>query len=181
VINALVHRDDSAYEGGVSLPLSPSRLEVGNLGSLPQGLSGDELASNHISRPHHPDLAHVFFLRGLIERIGIGARRIVTVCREAALPPPRWELKGGGVSQTLKLTPAGEKLPAHLNPRQRQFLRSVEPGQRTRVQEYHRRFAPAESRRHVQTDLAQLTDLGYLRREGSGPATDYVRTDFTTA
>jgi ATP-dependent DNA helicase RecG len=84
VINARVHRDDSAYDGGVSLTLSPLRFEVWNPRSLPEGLSGEELPFRHISRPHHPDIAHVFFLRGLIEGIGIGARRIVTECREAA-------------------------------------------------------------------------------------------------
>lgn len=178
MMNALIHRDYAAYDGSVSIGMYPDRIEYWNPGSLPAGMSVQELPRGGVSRPHNPDIAHVFFLRGLIERFGVGARRIVTECAEAGLPEPEWEIRAGGIALTLRLTAPTRRAPRHsLNPRQEAFLHDTAETTQINIQEYHRRYAPDVSDRQARTDLAQMTDMGHLRRLGNGPATVYVRTE----
>jgi ATP-dependent DNA helicase RecG len=70
-------------------------------GSLPEGTTIEDLAAGSVSRPPNPDIAHVFFLRGFVERVGIGTQRIVEECRAAGLPDPKWSLRAGGISLVL--------------------------------------------------------------------------------
>jgi ATP-dependent DNA helicase RecG len=177
LMNALIHRDYEAFHGGVSISLYPDRVEIWNSGVLPEGLTIDDIKRGSISRPRNPDMAHVFYLRGLIERLGIGGRLIVHECREAGLPEPEWELVGGGVLLTLW---SGEGRPKEaapvLNARQAAFLRQAAAGDELRVPDYHQRFAPDLSERRARLDLAELVEAGYLSRLGRARATVYLRT-----
>jgi ATP-dependent DNA helicase RecG len=40
----------------------------------------------------------VFYLRGLMERIGRGGQLIINACRDYGLPPPRWADRPTGVT-----------------------------------------------------------------------------------
>lgn len=176
MMNALVHRDYTAYDGSILIGMYPDRIEYWNPGVLPIGLSVQELRRGGISRPHNPDIAHIFFLRGLIERFGVGARRIVSECAEAGLPEPKWEIRASGIALTLRLAePAQPVSPHALNPRQETFLQDAPHS--INIQEYHRQYAPLVSERQARTDLAQLTQWGYLRRSGNGPSTIYIKTN----
>jgi ATP-dependent DNA helicase RecG len=178
VMNALVHRDYAAFDGGVSISIFPTRIEIWNSGRLPEGLSVEDLKRGSISRPHNPDIAHVFFLRGFIERVGIGARRIVTECLDAGLPEPTWEERAGGLLLTLRQPePHRDISPLDLSLRQIAFLEETTPGQRLTAAQYHDRFARGVSDRQARQDLTQLVDAGFLSRIGSGRSTFYVRTD----
>ena len=177
LVNALMHRDYAAFDGGVAVRLYADRVEFWNSGALPQGMTVETIREGYVSRPHNPDIAHIFLLRGLAERMGIGARRIVAECAEAGLPEPTWEEKGGGILLTLRRLPAVEspKRSISLNRRQSAFLEQTPVGGRITAQEYHRRFAADVSDRQARTELGQLIEMGYMRREGSGPATAYER------
>lgn len=50
--------------------------------------------------PYNPDIAHMVFLRGFIEKIGRGTILIADACRKAGLKAPSWEIG----DQTVKLT-----------------------------------------------------------------------------
>ncbi len=178
LVNALMHRDYAAFDGGVAIRMYPDRVEFWNSGALPQGMTVATLRQGYVSRPHNPDIAHIFLLRGLAERMGIGARRIVAECLEAGLPEPTWEEKGGGILLTLRRTPALKSSNRHipLSRRQSAFLEQMLPGEHITAQEYHRRFASDVSDRQARTELGQLVEMGYMRREGRGPATAYERT-----
>jgi ATP-dependent DNA helicase RecG len=117
VMNALTHRDYAAFDGQLSIQIKSAQIEIWNPGRLPEGMTVQDLPRGHVSRPPNPNIAHVFFLRGLIERVGIGTQRIVQECQAAGLPDPVWELRAGGVSLTLRL-PA-----SILSERQVAFLR----------------------------------------------------------
>jgi ATP-dependent DNA helicase RecG len=101
VLNALVHRDYSASDGGVSISLRPNRLEIWNSGEPLPPLTIQDLERAGVSRPHNPDIAHVFYLRGLVERVGIGVRTIKQECAKAGLPEPEWAQVAGGIRLTL--------------------------------------------------------------------------------
>ena len=103
---------------------------------------------------------------------------IIEECARAGLPEPEWKIGGSGITLTIRSRrPAGTPVASDLNLRQRDFLATVKTGDRVSVGEYAKQFAKAVSQRQARTDLAQMTAAGYLRRQGRGPSTAYVRTD----
>ncbi|MHB1461114.1 MAG: Fic family protein [Armatimonadota bacterium] len=101
LVNAFSHRDYSDYSGGIAVHIYPHRLEIWNSGSLPYGVSLDSLISGHISILRNPDIAHVLYLRGLMEKLGRGSVLIQKACEERGLPKPTWSSEEGhGVTLT---------------------------------------------------------------------------------
>ena len=64
LVNAFCHRDYSIVGGSVSLGIYDDRLEIWSDGTLPFGLSVDDLKRDHLSRPRNPLIAEVFYRRG---------------------------------------------------------------------------------------------------------------------
>lgn len=90
LINALAHRDYSAFSGGIGIHIFPRRLEIWNSGSFPNGITGESLAKGHISVLRNPDIAHALYLRGLMEKVGRGSVLMIRQCKENGLPAPVW-------------------------------------------------------------------------------------------
>lgn len=88
VMNALVHRDYSLSSASMSVIIYSDRIEVFNSGKSP--LKAVELKKSHLSLPVNPDIAHMVFLRGYIEKIGRGTIKIMDACKAAGLKAPRW-------------------------------------------------------------------------------------------
>ncbi|HMN06192.1 MAG TPA: putative DNA binding domain-containing protein [Flavobacteriales bacterium] len=101
LINALVHRDYASPSGGVSIHIYPTRMEITNAGSLPEGVTPESLAEGQISVLRNPDIAHVVYLRGLMEKAGRGSVLIIKECAEHGLPAPTWTSTKAGVTLTL--------------------------------------------------------------------------------
>ncbi|UYZ65336.1 RNA-binding domain-containing protein [Hymenobacter weizhouensis] len=185
LLNAIVHRDYSRSDGSISLSLFPRYLEIWNAGGLPEGVTLKNLREGGISRPRNPDLAHVLLLRGLIERMGIGGRRIIEACKNAGLPAPKWEEKAGGMLLTLRLPGAastatigeGARSTAELNPRVWKFLATLTAGQEFTGRDYQQQAAGEVSERQSRLDLAQMLKARAIERRGSGKNTYYVRTE----
>jgi ATP-dependent DNA helicase RecG len=57
----------------------PNKLEITNTGASPYKQS--ELKKNHLSMPFNPDIAHMAFLRGYMEKIGRGTLKIIDACK----------------------------------------------------------------------------------------------------
>jgi len=176
LMNAIVHRDYAAFDGGISISIYSDRIEFWSSGELPDGMTVRDLKEERISRLRNPDIAHVFWLRGFVEAFGTGAARILKQCALAGLPEPEWRVGGGGVRLIIRSALAAATPPAELNSRQRALLESLRSGDPVTVAEYSRQYAPNVSDRQARSDLSQLTSWGYLRREGRGPSTVYVRT-----
>jgi len=174
VLNAVQHRDYEAYDGGISVVIRPHSVEIWNSGALPAGMTVDDLKREHHSRPHNPDIAHIFFLRGYVERIGSGAGRMIKWCRNAGLSDPEWRQDSGGISVILRKVRGR----AVLNQRQEKLLLDMDPGAVLSTSEFKKRFSVSD--RQARNDLADLVKAGYLRRTGSGPATRYIRTEKET-
>ncbi|MBI1291006.1 transcriptional regulator [bacterium] len=102
IVNALAHRDYSSPTGGVAVHIYPDRLEFWNSGQLPEGVTPDNLMKGHLSILRNPDLAHVLYVRGLMEKVGRGSVLIVQHCSEAKLPPPEWTTGDEGVRLILR-------------------------------------------------------------------------------
>ena len=61
VVNAFVHRDYSIPGGAVSIAIYDDRLEIWSDEGLPFGLTTEELAKEHLSRPRYPPVILVLF------------------------------------------------------------------------------------------------------------------------
>ncbi|KFN40858.1 MAG: transcriptional regulator [Sulfuricurvum sp. MLSB] len=77
LINAVAHKD---YGSGTPIQISvyDDKLMIWNAGDLPQGWSVETLKQKHPSKPFNPDIAHIFFLAGLIESWGRGIDKIIS-------------------------------------------------------------------------------------------------------
>ena len=172
LLNALQHRDYEAYDGSIIIKITPRGISIWNPGVLPEGMTVKELTRVHYSRPRNPDIAHAFFLRGMVERIGSGTSRILMALREADLPDAQWQVVSGGVEITLLLS----RLGVELNERQRNALGSMSEGDTITSAEYREQFARSVSDRQARSDLNELIKRGLLVRRGSGKSTRYERT-----
>ena len=100
VINALMHRDYSSHSSSVSISIYPDSFVISNSGHLPDDLKVSELKKNHRSHPVNPDIAHIVFLKGLIDKLGRGTIRVVELCKEEGLKEPVWKDSNDGVILT---------------------------------------------------------------------------------
>jgi len=91
LINAFAHRDYSSASGGIAIHVFPRRLEIWNSGSLPPGVTSETLYRGQLSVLRNPDIAHVLYLRGLMEKAGRGSVLMVQECEKNGLSPPKWQ------------------------------------------------------------------------------------------
>ena len=101
VMNALVHRDYSLPTASMSVIIYSDKIEVFNSGKSP--LKASELKKSHLSMPVNPDIAHMVFLRGYIEKIGRGTIKIMDTCKAAGLKAPSWTTTGKSVKLAFPL------------------------------------------------------------------------------
>jgi ATP-dependent DNA helicase RecG len=87
LLNAIAHKD---YGSGAPIQISvyPDRILFWNNGFLPDEWTVEKLKTKHPSQPYNPDIAHTFFLAGMIEAWGRGINKIFQACLESGLVPP---------------------------------------------------------------------------------------------
>ena len=86
LLNALVHR---TYMGAtIQMRVYDDRLSIWNEGTLPYGLSLEDLKKEHSSRPRNPVLANACFLGGYIDSWGRGTLKVINSCKDAGLIEP---------------------------------------------------------------------------------------------
>lgn len=100
IINALMHRDYSSFSSSVTISVYPDKFVVSNSGKLPDDIKVKDLKKNHDSHPVNPDIAHIVFLNGLIDKLGRGTIRVVEECNDAGLRVPTWKETSSGVVLT---------------------------------------------------------------------------------
>jgi ATP-dependent DNA helicase RecG len=98
VLNALVHRDYSSSSASISIIIYSDKIEISNSGKSP--LKANELKKNHLSMPVNPDIAHIVFLRGYIEKMGRGTLKVIDACKKQGLKVPLWKTSDTGVKLT---------------------------------------------------------------------------------
>jgi len=100
IINALMHRDYSSFSSSVTISVYPDRFIISNSGKLPDDIEVKDLKNNHDSHPVNPDIAHIIFLNGFIDKLGRGTIRVVEECKDAGLRVPSWKETSSGVVLT---------------------------------------------------------------------------------
>lgn len=176
VMNALVHRDYTRH-GVVAIEIATTTIRIASPGGLPDDVTPADLQRRHSSVPRNPDIAHVCFLRGLIEKIGRGTQRIIEDCRQAGLRPPKWQTTMAETVLTLSRRASSSASAAvGLTPRQREILAVLDPGDEVRVEDLRKVLKRKVTERTIRSDLQKLVDGGWLRRIGQARSTAYVRT-----
>ncbi len=79
----------------------------------------------------------------------------------------------GGITVVLRW----QKVSLEINERQRKLLKALIPGEATNMTKYRKEFAKEVKERQARTDLKELVGLAYLRVQGKGRSTEYVRTE----
>jgi predicted HTH transcriptional regulator len=172
LVNAIAHRDYHS-NASVEVRLFQDRLEIWNPGSLPGTLTMDSLRQDHPSVPYNPLLAESLYLARYIERVGSGTQTMIELCREAGLPEPHFEQRGGFFVTTLWrdwLTP--EVLAGlDLNTRQIEALKYLRSYRVITNTEYQ--TAVGCPQRTATRDLNELVQKGIVELEGKGRGAQY--------
>jgi ATP-dependent DNA helicase RecG len=172
ITNAVCHRD-YADTGNVQVRIFDHGLEVWNPGTLPTGLTVDDLRWNHESRPRNKLIARVFFLIRYIEQFGTGTGRMIEDCRRAGIPEPEFESRTSSFRVVFRKAIPVERRFAEegLNERQLKALGLVaERGQITLSEFTQLMEMP---KRTLQRDIQGLVKKGLLVKHGTGKATWY--------
>lgn len=99
LLNALVHKK---YMGAaIQIRVFDDKLSIWNEGTLPNGMTVDNLKTEHNSKSPNPVLADACFKAGYIDTWGRGTLKIFKACEEAGLPEPQIIEKDGGIEVTL--------------------------------------------------------------------------------
>lgn len=77
IINAIVHNDYS-YENVPTIRLFENHIEIISVGGLPEGIEKEEFLNSYIS-PKNPQLMKIFRDLALVEHMGTGIFRILSV------------------------------------------------------------------------------------------------------
>lgn len=174
LVNALAHRDYASFAGGVTVEVYPDHVEIWNTGKLPNGWDARKLRSPHPSLPSNPDIAHVLYVRGYMERIGRGTLKMIQTCQDEGLALPKWQADTDGVRLTL-FSRLHINKDLDLNERQQTLLNKLVPGAAITSSDYHMQFAQGITERQARRDLSAMVEAGVLVLEGHGPTSRYVR------
>jgi len=154
LVNAFAHRDYSNFSGGIIINIYPDRLEIENTGKFPEGVTPETLVKGHISVLRNPDIAHVLYLRGFMEKMGRGSVLIQKACTDRGLPLPQWLQTEQGVRLTFFAHPGTQKITQEINVGIKRMLNVLDGDM---------------SRRELQ-NLLNLKDEGHFRKTYLKPA-----------
>ena len=174
IVNAVAHRDYTS-NATVQVMLFADRLEVWNPGELPPNLTFEELRTKHASIPRNPLIAEPLFWAHYAETLGTGTLDMIDRCRQAGLPEPDFEQRGGTFAMTIWRTwlTTSALGALNLNDRQRIAVNHVHTHQRIGNLDYQK--LTKAIKKTATRDLDDLVQKGVFRKVGrTGRGTYYV-------
>ncbi|MEL0457343.1 ATP-binding protein [Flavobacteriaceae bacterium SZ-1-7] len=171
IVNAMVHRDYSDISGEITINIYKDKMEIINSGEIPE----DIVKGKSKIRPHHsvlrnPTIAHMFYLRGKMEKLGRGLTLIRDQFVNSGYRKPEWTFQSGYTTLTL----FSEPLVLELNERMYAYLNSLNTNTFSR-KDYEVFFDFKISEKTARNDLSKLVEAGYLSQKGKGSNTSYIR------
>jgi ATP-dependent DNA helicase RecG len=166
IVNAIAHRDYFS-NASVEVRLFADCLEVWNPGRLPDTLTLESLRGDHPSVPHNPLIAESLYLTRYIERVGSGTQAMISLCREAGLPEPQFEQRGGFFVVTLWRDWLTAELLAGLglNDRQTRAVAYLKTHQEITNTIYQTEFQAAK--RTASRDMEEMITKGIVEKVGT--------------
>jgi len=171
LLNAIVHR---VYQtSSINIRIYDNRLEVWNIGGLPEQLTEEALKSTHNSYPRNPLLADVFYKGGLIESWGRGTIKVLEECAKYGLPEPKITEVGGGVLGIIfkDIYEEGYLLKLGLNERQIKAIEYIKKNGFITSGLYQSEIDVPKTT--VGRDIDELLELKLIKLEGIGRGTKY--------
>lgn len=92
--NALCHRLLDSPSGSVGIAIYDDRVEIENVGHLPNELTVETIKQSHRSYPQNPIIATALYKTGFLESWGSGVSRMVDACKAVGLPEPEYGTDG---------------------------------------------------------------------------------------
>jgi ATP-dependent DNA helicase RecG len=167
--NALCHRDYGLQGGSIGVAIYDDRLEITNTGTLPPGITIEELTEPHTSQIRNDLIADTFYRRGIIEQWGRGTVKMVELTEEAGLVPPEFEERGGEI--VVRFRPVHYVPPTRiehdLSDLQREILKIVAKAEEASLSDILEALGDVP-RRTVQDNLQTLRSLDLVELEGRG-------------
>ncbi len=172
IVNAMVHRDYADISGEITINIYKEKIEIINSGEIPS----DIVSKKNKIIPHHsvlrnPIIAHMFYLRGKMEKLGRGLSLIKDRFENQGLKTPEWTSQSGYTTLTLY------SISEQLNDRMKEFLGQLKKGNTFTSKEYEKYFSDNISERTARNDISVLVKSKYIIKEEQGPATIYKRTN----
>ena len=170
LINAVTHRDYLHDGANVTVEIYTDRVEISNIGTLPNGLDQKDFGKKSVLRNRL--VADLMHRAKYIERFGMGIGKMKRLVKNADLPAVKFDYGGNFFTVTFR-----RKLPHsttnHGNgrsPRLFKLLDSIRNGT------FHKPlFAESEgvSQRAIERDLKYLREQGLIVFEGSAKTGSY--------
>lgn len=174
ILNAMVHRDYADISGEIIINIYNDRLEIINSGEIPAKIiTGKSKINEHHSILRNPVIAHIFYLRGKIEKLGRGLTLIKKQCEEYNLKSPEWESKNGYT--TFRLFANSKSV--NLNQRALSFIKTIKTNEYFDRGKFEGFFEKKISEKTARNDINKLLEGGWVTKIGDGPSTKYVRTN----
>ncbi len=173
IVNALVHRDYGNLSGEIVINLLPDCMEIINPGEMPDSL----VVMKSQVQPHHsilrnPTIAHMFFLRQKMEKVGRGLSLIYDELTKNGKRAPEWTSENGFTVLRLFTTAAQ----TYLSERAFQFLSHINTGQEFSREQYQESFQGSISERTARNDIALILDGKWAKKVGNSHQIRYIRT-----
>lgn len=103
VMNAIVHRDYSFYQGFLHIQVYPTHLDILNYGTMEPIVSYATKGILEYSMLRNPDIAYQCYYRKLIEMRGTGIMRMNDECKKLGLNPPTVSIEGNVVKVSFSI------------------------------------------------------------------------------
>lgn len=169
IINAIVHRDYADSYTDIALAIFDDRLEIWNSGDLLQKLTVESLKRTHSSILRNKLIANAFYVRGLIEKWGIGTNKMIDLCKQQGVPEPEFSDFCGGLMVTFKFNKEIGTLAkkpvvpgALLSVRQEAMLAIIRAHTTVNLQQIITELVNPPSMRMIQKDLKYLKQQGFI-------------------
>lgn len=173
IVNAMVHRDYGDVSGEITINIYEDKIEIINSGEIPNDIiTGKTKVNPHHSILRNPTIAHMFFIRGKMEKLGRGLTLISKRFVEYGYRKPEWTFQSGYTTLTL----FSKGLDIHLNDRMIIFLKKFKEKIFSR-QDYEDFFGSEIVEKTARNDLSKLSEFGFLVKRGRGSNTKYERTN----
>jgi ATP-dependent DNA helicase RecG len=175
MVNAICHRDYSIHGGSISMMIYSDRLEISSHGTLPFGITIDDLKRTHDSQPRNERITHVMNKVGIIESVGTGTQEMIKECKELGKPEPEYIERGNTfVVCFYKSIPT---LKETVEFRQNKILSLLKLQNGLSSAEIKKRLGMNITERTLRRDLNHLREQGRLRLEGRGASAGWFLID----
>ncbi len=172
IANALLHRD---YLRPVEIQIKvfDDKIYFFNLGGLPEELSIEKLFKLPI--PKNPIIFNIFYLSGIVEKVGSGIERMINALKAAGLPELKIEASHLDFTLLFMKDIYTEEYLRNLRLNERQIKAVMYVKEKGRITNREYQVVAGTTDRTALRDLNRLCELGIFQRVGStGRKTEYI-------